>query len=57
MGELMQERFACLTARMQCENFAAELAEILKPFAEVLRELRVDLAAQALGDRGALAGG
>jgi hypothetical protein len=53
----MQEGFACFAAWMQCEDFAAELAEILEPVTKVLRELRIDFAAEALGYCGAFARG
>jgi hypothetical protein len=57
MGQLMEERFAGLTARMDFENFAAELAKVFEPCAEVFRKLRVDFAAESLGDSRALACG
>ena len=48
----MQEFFAGFVERLQLEDFAAEVAEFGKPVAGVEREQRVDLLAQALGQRG-----
>ena len=42
---------------MRGEDFAAKLAEILEPGAEVVGQLLVDFAAEALGEGGAFAGG
>jgi hypothetical protein len=53
----MQQQPARLAAGMGCENFAAQLAQILKPRAEVIRQLLVDLSAQLLRDGGTLACG
>jgi hypothetical protein len=57
LRQLMQQQLARLAAGMRCENFAAQLAEIFKPRAEVFGQLLVDLAAQTLRDGGAFAGG
>jgi hypothetical protein len=56
-GQVDGAELARFAAGMRGENFAAQFAEILKPGAEVFRQLLVDFAAQALGDGGAFAGG
>src|SRR5580658_1997418 len=53
----MQEQPARIAARMNLKNLAAELTQMFKPCAEVFRQLRINLAAEALGDGGAFAGG
>jgi hypothetical protein len=53
----MKQKPSLFVARMGGEDFAAKLAEVLKPWAEVRGELLVDFAAQALGNGGAFAGG
>jgi 1,4-dihydroxy-2-naphthoyl-CoA synthase len=42
---------------MDFENFAAECAKIFEPCAEVWRKLRIDFAAEALGNGGAFSSG
>jgi hypothetical protein len=56
MGELMKEGFARLAAGMGGEDFAAQGAKRFKPWAQVLRKLLIDFAAQPLGNGRALAG-
>ena len=57
VGEFMEQELARFAAGMGGENFAAKLAEVFEPGAEVVGELLVDFAAQALGKGGAFAGG
>jgi hypothetical protein len=52
----VEQEFALFAAGMGGEHFAAELADILKPGAEVVGELLVDFAAKTLGEGGALSG-
>jgi hypothetical protein len=55
--KLVQQQPARLAARMCVENLAAQLANAFEPWAKVLRQLFVNLSAQALRDGGALTGG
>jgi hypothetical protein len=52
LGELVQEETAGLVERLGGDDFAAEIAEVSEPFAEVKRELFVQLLAELLGQRG-----
>ena len=56
-GELVEEFLARVVERFELEDFAAEAAEFGEPVAGVEREQGVDLLAEALGERGAVAGG
>jgi len=53
----VEERLAGVAARMGFENFAAELAQVFKPCAEVFWKLCVNLAAETLRECGAFAAG
>ena len=44
----MQQQLACLGARMESENFAAQLPEVFEPRAQIVVKLCIDLAAQTL---------
>ena len=57
LGELVKEGLAGLAARMSFQDFAAELAQVLEPWAQVFGQLFVYLAAKSLCDRGAFSGG
>ena len=56
-GELVEQLLACVVQRLHLQHFAAKVAELGEPVAGVEREQGVDLLAQALGERGACAGG
>ena len=56
MGQLVEQELALFAAGMAGENFAAQLAQVGEPGAEILRELLVDFAAETLGEGGAFSG-
>jgi hypothetical protein len=53
----MQQGLAGFAAGMPSEHLAAKLAQIFKPWAQVIGQLRVNLAAQALGHGGTFSAG
>jgi hypothetical protein len=55
--KLVKEQAALFAAGMCSQDFAPQFAELREPGAEVIGELLVDFAAQALRDGGAFAGG
>jgi len=56
-GERVEELLAGVVEGLELEDFAAEIAEFGEPGAEVEGQGGVELFAQALGERGRLAGG
>ncbi len=56
-GEGVEELFALLVEGLELKDFAAEIAELGEPLAGVEGEGFVDFLAQALGERGGVAGG
>jgi hypothetical protein len=56
-AKFMQQQAAVFTARKRLENFPAQLADLHQPRAKIFGQLLVDLAAQALREGGAFAGG
>ncbi len=56
-GEGVEELLAGFVEGLKLEDFAAEVAELGEPGAEVEREGGVELLAEALGERGRVAGG
>src|ERR1700744_799169 len=57
VGQRMQQGFAGFAGGKRGEDFAALCSQLCKPGADGLRQLRVDLAAQALGEGGAFSAG
>src|ERR1035441_5315877 len=55
-GQLMQQFFSRVAARMRFKNFAPEMAQAGKPWAEIARKLLVNFPAQMLSDSRAFAG-
>ena len=53
----MQQSFAFRPRRHRLQNFPAQLSQIIEPRSQIRRELRVDLAPQALRQRWTLARG
>jgi hypothetical protein len=53
----MQQQFPRLAAGMCGENLAPQTAHFCEPWTQILRQLLVDLPAQALGHGGAFASG
>src|SRR5580704_17205323 len=57
LSQLVEQPLPLVIQRLHLRDLAAKIAQVGQPVAGVERQLRVDLLAQSLGERGACAGG